>query len=133
MVSFLAGFEVPTELVMKNTIFWDMTSCNPLKANRRFGGTYRLHFDFEKVSREIYQDESNLLAICFHAGVLLDLSSTLKMEPYFLPKRRMVFNGQKGVISKKILLFVLWILLAEYTGTISITVIKQHKMNLLFH
>jgi hypothetical protein len=30
-------------MVMKSTIFWDITSCSPLSVNRRFGGTYRLH------------------------------------------------------------------------------------------
>jgi hypothetical protein len=28
---------------MESTIFWDITTCSPLKVNRRFGGTYRLH------------------------------------------------------------------------------------------
>jgi hypothetical protein len=54
------GFQVPTEVVMKSTIFWDITPCSQLKVNRRFGGP--------------------LLATCFHAGFLLGLFSTLKME-----------------------------------------------------
>jgi hypothetical protein len=29
---------------MKGIIFWDMTPCNPWSCARRFGGTYRLHF-----------------------------------------------------------------------------------------
>jgi hypothetical protein len=37
------GFEVLTAVFMKSIIFWDMTPCSPLSANRRFGGTYRLH------------------------------------------------------------------------------------------
>jgi hypothetical protein len=36
------GFEVITALVMKSTIFWDITPCRSLSANRRFGGTHRL-------------------------------------------------------------------------------------------
>jgi hypothetical protein len=28
------GFEVITAVVMKSTIFWDMTTCSPLKVNR---------------------------------------------------------------------------------------------------
>jgi hypothetical protein len=42
---------------MKSTIFWDIKPCSPLRVNRRFGGTYRLH----------------MLATCFHAGFLLSL------------------------------------------------------------
>jgi hypothetical protein len=32
-------FEALTVVAMKNSIFWDGTPCNPLKVNRRFGGT----------------------------------------------------------------------------------------------
>jgi hypothetical protein len=32
-----------TMQISKNTTFWDITLCNSLKVNRRFGGTYRLH------------------------------------------------------------------------------------------
>jgi hypothetical protein len=31
--SYLVGFEVLTAMVMKSTIFWDITLCNPLKVN----------------------------------------------------------------------------------------------------
>jgi hypothetical protein len=30
------GFEVLTAVVMKGTIFWDITPCSPLKVNRHF-------------------------------------------------------------------------------------------------
>jgi hypothetical protein len=30
-------------MALKSTIFWDITPCSPLKVNRRFGGTCRLH------------------------------------------------------------------------------------------
>jgi hypothetical protein len=51
-----AEFEVLTPVVMKSTIFWDITPCSPLKVNRRFGGIHRLHQGF-------------------HAGFLLGLFS----------------------------------------------------------
>jgi hypothetical protein len=35
--------EVLTAVVISSTVFWDITPCNPLKVNGRFGGTYRLH------------------------------------------------------------------------------------------
>jgi hypothetical protein len=34
------GFEVLTAVVMKSTVFWDITPCSPLKVNRRFRGIY---------------------------------------------------------------------------------------------
>jgi hypothetical protein len=37
----LVASEVPTAVVVKSTIFWDIT--DSLNVNRRFGGTYRLH------------------------------------------------------------------------------------------
>jgi hypothetical protein len=37
------GFEVLTAVVMKSTIFWDITPCDPLKVDGRFTGKYRLH------------------------------------------------------------------------------------------
>jgi hypothetical protein len=37
------GFEVLTAVVMKSTVFWDITPCSTLKANRRCGVIYRLH------------------------------------------------------------------------------------------
>jgi hypothetical protein len=42
------GFEVLTVVVMKSTIFWDITPCSPLSVNRRFGGTYCLHLQDRK-------------------------------------------------------------------------------------
>jgi hypothetical protein len=55
------GFEVLTAVVMKSTIFWDITRCTPLSVNRRFGGTYRLRL----------QGRRN--ATCLLAGFLLNL------------------------------------------------------------
>jgi hypothetical protein len=40
-------YEVLIAVVMKSSIFWDLTQCSPLKFNRRFGGTCRLHFRAE--------------------------------------------------------------------------------------
>jgi hypothetical protein len=37
------GFEAITAVVMKSSIFWDITPCSLLKVNRRFGGIYHLH------------------------------------------------------------------------------------------
>jgi hypothetical protein len=42
------GFEVLTAVVMKSTVFWDITPCSPLSVSRRFGGTYRLHREGRK-------------------------------------------------------------------------------------
>jgi hypothetical protein len=57
-----AGYEVLTASVMKSAIFLDIMPCSPLKVNRRFGGTYRLHLQGRRISRA-----------SFHAGFLLGL------------------------------------------------------------
>jgi hypothetical protein len=55
------GFEVLTMVVVKSTIFWDITPCSPLNVNRHFGGTYRLHLQGRK---QIQQEISVMEAIC---------------------------------------------------------------------
>jgi hypothetical protein len=52
------GFEVLTAVVKKSIIFWDITPCNPLKVNRRFGWTYCLHLQGRRISRVRNQRES---------------------------------------------------------------------------
>jgi hypothetical protein len=42
---FLVWFEVLTAVVMKSPVFWDVTLCSLLKANRRFGGICRLKME----------------------------------------------------------------------------------------
>jgi hypothetical protein len=57
-LDYYLGFEVLTAVVMKSTIFWDITACSPLKANRRYGGIYCLHLQGLKIIRARNQRES---------------------------------------------------------------------------
>jgi hypothetical protein len=50
-VTVYVGFHVLIAVVMKDSIFWDITSCSPLKFNRRFGGTRRFGIQDEIVSQ----------------------------------------------------------------------------------
>jgi hypothetical protein len=43
-------FEVLSAVTMKRTIFWDVTLCSPVDVHQRFGGTYCLHLQGQKVS-----------------------------------------------------------------------------------
>jgi hypothetical protein len=43
--------EVLTAMVMKSSIFLGKTPCSPLKVNRLFGETYRLHFGGRRISQ----------------------------------------------------------------------------------
>jgi hypothetical protein len=51
-------FQVLTAVVMKSSIFWDITPSSLLKVNRRFGGTCYLHFQVRRLSRARNQCES---------------------------------------------------------------------------
>jgi hypothetical protein len=52
---------------MKNSVFWDITQCSSLKANRRFGGTFRFHF------MALRARQVKLCLSLLHAGFLLGL------------------------------------------------------------
>jgi hypothetical protein len=62
------GSEVLTALAVKNTIFWYIAPCSPLKVNLRFGGTYHPHLHGRRINL------ARKVAICFHAGFFLGLS-----------------------------------------------------------
>jgi hypothetical protein len=44
-------FEVFTEVVMKRSIFCNITPCSPLKVNRHFGGICRLRLQSRRISQ----------------------------------------------------------------------------------
>jgi hypothetical protein len=43
---------------LKSTVFWDIMPRSPLKVNRRFGGTHRLHLQSRRIGRARNQLES---------------------------------------------------------------------------
>jgi hypothetical protein len=52
------GPEFLTVVVTKNTIFWDIAQCSPLKVNQRFEGTYYLYLQGGRINRAINQRDS---------------------------------------------------------------------------
>jgi hypothetical protein len=58
LLEILRDLKPQRKLDIKRTTFWDITPCSPLKVNRRFGGTYRLHLQVRKISRARNQVES---------------------------------------------------------------------------
>jgi hypothetical protein len=60
------GFEVPAAVVMKRSVFWDITPRSPLYVNRCFGGTCRLHLQGQRISQPRHQREvCYLLLLCY--------------------------------------------------------------------
>jgi hypothetical protein len=51
-------FEVFKAVVMKGSIFWDITPCSPLEVNRRFGGKCRLYLQGRRISEVRNQREA---------------------------------------------------------------------------
>jgi hypothetical protein len=51
-------------MVMKSSVFWDIISCSPLKANRRFGEICGRHFQGRRISqaRNHHETRSKLTA-----------------------------------------------------------------------
>jgi hypothetical protein len=45
--------------MMKSSIFWDITSCSPLKVNRLFGGKCCFHLQGGRISRARNQRENS--------------------------------------------------------------------------
>jgi hypothetical protein len=93
------GFEVLTAVVMKSSIFWDITpcTCSPLKVNRRFGGTCCLHLQVGKICHTRNQ------RICGnkHSSTWL-IIRTWRQRRHVPAKRRSNLNGPHGVMSQKI-------------------------------
>jgi hypothetical protein len=50
-VSSKLSFEVLTAVVVKGSVFWDITPYTPLKVNRRFGGIRRLQLHDQRISQ----------------------------------------------------------------------------------
>jgi hypothetical protein len=99
------GFDVLTAVVMKSTIFWNITPYSPLSVKRRFWGTYRLHLQRRKtkLSKKLAWKEME----SFHAGFLLSLFfQPWRWRRNVPPKRRLTLNGLHGVTSQKMVLFI---------------------------
>jgi hypothetical protein len=84
-------------VVMKNSIFWDITSCSLLKVNRRFGGACRLHLQGRRIrqARACLPPAFTLILACL-------ILRNWKWRRHAPPKRRLTFNRLHGVISQKI-------------------------------
>jgi hypothetical protein len=78
-------------MVMKSSIFWDITRCSPLKVNQRFGETCRLHLQGLGISKARNQRKSRWQAeLCW------------SFWQHVPPKRPLTFSGLHGAISQKI-------------------------------
>jgi hypothetical protein len=97
---------------MRSSIFWDITSCSPLKVSRRFGVICRFHLKGLRKNQARYKHETGiasraLIAIpasCLYLSLLNHLPRSWRR--HVLPKRRFTFSGQHGIMSQKTGLFI---------------------------
>jgi hypothetical protein len=93
------GFQGLTTVAVKNYIFWNITLCSPVRINRRFGGTYRLHLQSRRINQTGFQHEAGRKQLCFcllHSGYLTGLPFDISQ------KRRLTFIGLHDIIFQKI-------------------------------
>jgi hypothetical protein len=84
-------FEVLTTVVMKSSVFLDMTPCSPLKVNWRSEGTYHLHLQGQRISQARNQHESRWKA---------------EDGRWHVPQKcQLTLNGLHAIMSQKIELF----------------------------
>jgi hypothetical protein len=86
----LVGFEVVTPVVIKCSIFWDITPCSSFKVNRCIGETCRIHLQGQVLSSTCY---------LLHAGFLLGSFFDHEWTRHVSPKHRWTFNVLHGIIS----------------------------------
>jgi hypothetical protein len=82
IVFFCVGLAFLTAVIMMSSLFWDVTPCSLLKINRRFVGTSRRYLQCPRIRKSRNQHETG------------------SKQSSIPPKRRLIFNGLHGVISK---------------------------------
>jgi hypothetical protein len=60
-------------LSMKSTIFWDVTLCSLVKANRHFKGAYHLNLESQRISQARHKLASSFAYFLVNDGFLLGL------------------------------------------------------------
>jgi hypothetical protein len=80
------GPEVPTAVIMNNSVFWDITPCRPLKTNQRFGRSSRIYFQGQRISGASNQRENSWQEEALRVSCSV-YSSTLKMEAKYASEK----------------------------------------------
>jgi hypothetical protein len=91
------GFEMLTAVVMKCSVFWNITPYSPLKVNGR------LRLQGWRIG---IVELSLISASCWFIAWLI--LRPRRWRRYSHPKRWLTFDGPHGVISKKLELFIKW-------------------------
>jgi hypothetical protein len=71
--NFIRCIYFSTSLILKSSVFWDITVCGLMKINQRFGGTCRLDHQGRRIKQARTQKEACSKQSLIHAGFLHDL------------------------------------------------------------
>jgi hypothetical protein len=105
----IVGFEILRAVVMKSSIFWDITPCSPLKVNRSFRETHRLDLQGRRNRRTRNQRETRWQAkqsLATLPGLFLH---TEDGGSVFLWNVALIFNWLYGIIFQKTALLNYWL------------------------
>jgi hypothetical protein len=94
-LDFSVGFEAFTAVFIKSSVFWDITPCSQLEVNRRFGGTYRLHFQGWRISRALLSSACFVQVYDDGAHLFLRNAGWLSMDYMALYPGRQIFLSRK--------------------------------------
>jgi hypothetical protein len=94
------GFEVPTVVVIQNSVFWDITPSSLLKVNRHFGGICDLHRQGWRISQAKNQHKT-LLATCFMLVLTWLILWPWRWGWHIPPKCQLTFSGLHDIILQK--------------------------------
>jgi hypothetical protein len=82
---------------MKSSIFWDITPCSPLKVNRRFGETYRLHCSHPRRQYDSSVFHDLLFVTAALAALTLFLPQTLFRGTFMFQSRTCELESSENV------------------------------------
>jgi hypothetical protein len=127
LISYRSKVKTRLTTILKSSIFWDIMPCSPLKVNRSFGGTWRLHLRGRIINQARNQRKTGSKQT-FLAWLIF---RPRRWRRHFPPERALTFNGLCGVISQKIEMFITTAV--RTSNPDSYTVIKTRDDDILYN
>jgi hypothetical protein len=88
---------------LKSSVFWSITSCNPVKVNRCFGGKDHIHLHGQRISQE---RDQHVLPPSFWSFALLT-SRHWRCKWYFPLKHWLTFTWPYSITTQNLELFIM--------------------------
>jgi hypothetical protein len=106
---------------MNCSVFWDSTSCSPVKVNGRFGGTCRLYLQDRRV--RVQHEAGNKQSERWFLSWLIFWS--WRWRRHVPPKRQLTSTGLRGIISTfRYSLYLVHTLASKYLQAVSKSIFR---------